>query len=158
MADQVAVLRHGVIAQLDTPAGIYQRPLDPALAHFLGEANVIHTEVDSSNGSGALVAATPLGPLTVAGWPEAGPSGPAHVLIRPEQLVIGAVGGGALPATVESYEYYGHDAVVHVRPEPESLPTLVVRITGGPPLEPGKKVGLTVRGPVVAWPLDGSES
>ena len=42
MADQVAVLRHGVIAQLDTPAGIYRRPLDPALARFLGESNVLH--------------------------------------------------------------------------------------------------------------------
>jgi iron(III) transport system ATP-binding protein len=158
MADQVAVLRHGVIAQLDTPAAIYQRPLDPALAQFLGEANVIHTEVERSNGSGAMVAATPLGPLAVARWPEAGAPGPAHVLIRPEQLVIGAAGAGALPATVESYEYYGHDAVVHVRPELESLPALVVRITGGPPLEPGKKVGLTVRGSVVAWPLDGAKS
>ena len=42
MADHVAVLRHGVIAQLDSPAGIYQRPLDPALARFLGESNVLH--------------------------------------------------------------------------------------------------------------------
>jgi hypothetical protein len=32
------------------------------------------------------------------------------------------------------------------------LPELVVRITGGPPLAAGLRVGLSVRGPVVAWP------
>ena len=39
--------------------------------------------------------------------------------------------------TVQSYEYFGHDAVVRVRPDDEGLPELVVRITGGVPLEPG---------------------
>ena len=35
MADQVAVLRHGVIAQLDTPSGLYGVPGDAELARFL---------------------------------------------------------------------------------------------------------------------------
>ena len=56
-----------------------------------------------------------------------------------------------------SYEYYGHDAVVRVHPEVDGLPDLVVRVTGGSPLAPGTKVGLSVRGRVVAWPLDGPD-
>ena len=61
MADQVAVLRHGVIAQLGTPADIYQRPLDPALARFLGESNVLHAAVGAaaSGPAGSLAADTP---------------------------------------------------------------------------------------------------
>ena len=59
-------------------------------------------------------------------------------------------------ATVQSYEYYGHDAVVRVRPEGPELPELVVRVTGGPPLELGHRVGLTVQGAVVVWPREPS--
>ncbi len=152
MADQVAVLRHGVIAQLDTPAGIYQRPLDPNLAEFLGESNVLHAPVERRPGDQAVVAPTVLGELVVLGWPSGEAPGPAHVLIRPEQLVIGDASSSALAATVESYEYYGHDAVVRVHPESDQVPDLIVRVTGGTPLAPGSRVGLTVAGSVVAWP------
>ena len=152
MADQVAVLRHGVIAQLDTPAGIYQRPLDPALARFLGESNVLHATVSAGgpNGTAAMVADTPLGSLPVEGWPV--PRGrPGSRMIRPEQLVIGDVDLGRLAGTVESYEYYGHDAVARVQPEAGSLPDLIVRVTGGIPLVTGARVGLT-RGRGRWWP------
>ena len=77
-------------------------------------------------------------------------------MVRPEQIELGEVGEG-IDGVVASYEYYGHDAVVRIRlermgvPEP-GLPELVVRITGGPPLAAGLRVGLSVRGPVVAWP------
>ena len=47
---------------------------------------------------------------------------------------------------IESYEYYGHDAVVRVRPEVDQLPELVVRVTGGSPMSTGSRVGLSVRG------------
>jgi iron(III) transport system ATP-binding protein len=157
MADHVAVLRHGVIAQLDTPAALYRHPLDPALARFLGESNVLHGAV-RRGGDSALAAETPLGSLPVERWSgSAAPAGdPAHVMIRPEQLRIVAVGSGPVVATVESYQYFGHDAVVRVRPEAadDTLPELVVRITGGTPLTTGTRVGLRVQGPVVAWPIE----
>jgi iron(III) transport system ATP-binding protein len=158
MADQVAVLRHGVIAQLDSPAGIYRHPLDPALARFLGESNVVHAPVGARrDGGGAGMAAdTPLGALAVEGWPAAAAGGPAHVMIRPEQLLIEEAASAPLAATVQSYQYFGHDAVVRVRPEADQLPELVVRVTGGTPLVAGARVGLRVQGPVVAWPIDAS--
>ena len=149
MADQVAVLRDGVVAQLDTPAGLYGHPEDAAVAQFLGEANLIEGEISDG------IATTMLGRLRVGSW--SGPSsGLARVMVRPEQIHLGEVGEG-IDGVVASYEYYGHDAVVRIRlerlgvPEP-GVPELVVRITGGPPLTPGLRVGLSVRGPVVAWP------
>jgi iron(III) transport system ATP-binding protein len=150
MADQVGVLRDGVVAQLDTPAGLYGHPEDAGVAQFLGEANLIEGEVRDG------IAATMLGRLPVGSW--SGPSsGLARVMVRPEQIELGEVGEG-IDGVVASYEYYGHDAVVRIRlerlgvPEP-GLPELVVRITGGPPLAAGLRVGLSVRGPVVAWPV-----
>ena len=55
---------------------------------------------------------------------------------------------------VRSYEYFGHDAVVRVKPDNGGLPELVVRITGGTPLVPGTRVGVTVHGAVMVWPED----
>ena len=151
MADQVAVLRQGVIAQLDSPTALYGRPGDVDLAQFLGESNVLDGEVRDGT------ARTPLGPLVVEAWSGPAAGGRARVMVRPEQIRLEQPANGGLAATVESYEYYGHDAVVRVRPEADGLPNLVVRVTGGVPLEPGHRVGLTVLGAVVVWPLEPEE-
>ena len=142
MADQVAVLRHGVIAQLDTPAALYGRPGDVELAQFLGESNVLDGEVrDGTADDGAR----PSRGGRRGSGPAAG--GRAQVMVRPEQIRLEEPPNGAVAATVQSYEYYGHDAVVRVRPDAGGLPDLVVRVTGGVPLEPGRRVGLSVVGP-----------
>jgi iron(III) transport system ATP-binding protein len=146
MADQVAVLRHGVIAQLDTPAALYGRPGDVDLAQFLGESNVLEGEVHGGS------ARTALGDLSVAAGNGSPSQGRAQVLVRPEQIRLAEATNGGVVATVQSYEYYGHDAVVRVRPEGTVLPDLVVRVTGGVPLEPGRRVGVSVLGAVVVWP------
>jgi iron(III) transport system ATP-binding protein len=146
MADQVAVLRHGVIAQLDTPAALYGRPGDVDLAQFLGESNVLEGEVHGGS------ARTALGELSVSAGNGSPSQGRAQVLVRPEQIRLAEATNGGVVATVQSYEYYGHDAVVRVRPEGTGLPDLVVRVTGGVPLEPGRRVGVSVLGAVVVWP------
>jgi iron(III) transport system ATP-binding protein len=152
MADQVAVLRDGVIAQLDTPARLYGHPGDAELARFLGESNVLEGEVHDG------VATTGLGRLPVGAWSGPAGGGTARVMVRPEQIVLVEAAADGLEGTVASYEYFGHDAVVRVRPGPEGLPDLVVRVSGGRPLEPGHRVGLTVRGAVVAWPCEPVEA
>jgi iron(III) transport system ATP-binding protein len=151
MADEVAVLRHGVIAQLDTPAGLYGHPEDPELARFLGESNVLEGEVRDR------VAVTALGRLDLGTWAGPPAGGRARVMVRPEQIALGDVAAGSVEGTVASYEYFGHDAVVRVRPGSDGLPDLVVRVVGGVPLELGRRVGLSVQGPVVAWPVEAAE-
>ena len=145
MADQVAVLREGVVAQLDTPSQLYEHPGDEELALFLGEPNVVEGHVDGA------VAATAFGPLALTGW--TGPTrGAARVLVRPEQLTLVDAGSGEVDGTVASSAYFGHDTVVRVRLADAELPELVVRVSGGSPIETGRRVGLRVRGSVVAWP------
>jgi iron(III) transport system ATP-binding protein len=162
MADQVAVLRGGVIAQHDTPAGLYGRPHDPALARFLGESNLLDAAVAPAStfafAAATMTADTAFGLLEVEAWSGDPVGGPAHVMVRPEQLQIGEAGNAKVAGTIESYQYFGHDAVVRVRPESDDLAELVVRITGGTPLSTGSRVGLTVLGPVVAWPIDQTPS
>jgi iron(III) transport system ATP-binding protein len=152
MADQVAVLRGGIIAQVDTPTRLYGTPRDAGVAEFMGEANLIGGTLADHGVD------TPLGRLETIGSDAGSPVGsPAWVMVRPEQLLIGPAdragsGGEGVDGIVQSYEYFGHDAVVRVRPELAALPLLIVRITGGEPIVPGTRVSLQVRGAVVAWP------
>jgi iron(III) transport system ATP-binding protein len=161
MADQVAILRGGVIAQINTPSGLYRLPRDAELAQFLGEANLVE-----GTASGSTVQ-TALGQLEMAtsGTPGTGASGRVlgndrpvdgrvKVMVRPEQLILDEGGTRGIPSVIRSYEYFGHDAVVRVQPEIAGLGELVVRITGAEPLVPGARVGVSVHGPVVVWPLD----
>jgi iron(III) transport system ATP-binding protein len=180
MADRVAVLREGRIVQYAAPEELYMRPADPALARFVGDANLIDGRLVGGDGSaggwqhgadtpaGLLqhpgqVVDTVLGRLTVAasGHASAPDGGAVTVLIRPEQLEIserqlaaaaGSQGSGCLSGRVVACEYYGHDAVLRVQPDDAAEGrTVIVRTSGGPQLLPGALVFVRARGPVVAW-------
>jgi iron(III) transport system ATP-binding protein len=149
VADWVAALRDGKIAQCATPEDLYSRPADPELAAFIGDANLLEGVVNDG------VAKTLLGnlPLDAAAAPRAG-TGQVTVLIRPEQIELGR-GEDGVAGSVTSFGYHGHDAVVHVRPDHDAEGrTILVRIIGGPSLPVGSQVTLRARGPVFAWPRD----
>ncbi len=173
MADQVAILRGGVIAQINSPSSLYRLPRDAELAQFLGEANLVEGTASGKTvqtALGELEVAAP-GP-TVEAAPTSGPApapaaapaepplgqgrlqGRVKVMVRPEQLVLDDDGASGVSSVVRSYEYFGHDAVVRVQPDNGGLPELVVRITGGTPLVPGTRVGVSVHGAVMVWALD----
>jgi iron(III) transport system ATP-binding protein len=178
VADRVAALRDGTIAQYAAPEDLYGRPVDPGLASFVGEANLLEGVLN-----GAVVK-TLLGNLPVdPAAPALGIAGQVTVLIRPEQIELapadhplasdgppapnglsapdglsapnGTSAADGLPGRITSYGYHGHDAVLHVQPDraPDDR-TLVVRIIGGRHLPVGFPVTLHARGPVFAWPRD----
>ena len=45
LADRIAVLRDGTIVQYAAPQDLYMRPADPALARFVGDANLLDGQV-----------------------------------------------------------------------------------------------------------------
>jgi iron(III) transport system ATP-binding protein len=149
MSDLVAVIRDGRIGQTGTPQELYEHPVDPAMAEFLGDANLIRGSVDND------VASTPLGPLPLrpGTTPVAGPTS-AVVMVRPEQLEIWPGRGvHGLGARVVESQFHGHDAVMRVLPDASSgIASIVVRTDGGLALAPGTEVTVTARGPVLAWP------
>jgi iron(III) transport system ATP-binding protein len=148
LADLVAVLRNGKIAQCATPQELYMWPADDELARFIGEANVIAGVLD-----GTLVD-TPLGKLAAHWRGEPLPSGsPVRVLIRPEQIDLAAAGGEeGLAGQIVRRGYHGHDAVLHVQIDGEhGARQLTVRTAGEAPPAPGSKVRLSARGPVLVW-------
>jgi iron(III) transport system ATP-binding protein len=164
MADRIAVLRDGKIVQYAAPQDLYTRPADPALARFVGDANLLDgylADGVAEAGTGGRAVDTILGrlPLEPSSTVTAG-SGAVTVLIRPEQLEMIAgdrsKGGGyqadCLTGHVVACEYYGHDAVVRVQPDGEhGGQEVIVRTAGGPQLPAGSPVIVRATGPVLAW-------
>jgi len=149
VADQVAALRDGTIAQCAAPEDLYSRPADPGLARFVGDANLLEGVLDGGAVK-TLLGDLPLDPKAV----PAGQPGQVTVLIRPEQIELDP-GQDGMAGQVVSYGYHGHDAVVHVRPafDADGL-TIIVRVRGGRHLPVGSPVTLRARGPVFAWARD----
>jgi iron(III) transport system ATP-binding protein len=167
MADRIAVLRDGTIVQYAAPQDLYTRPADPELARFVGDANLLDGKLADwpaavAGGAGAvdtILGRLPLEPASAL----AASSGEVTVLVRPEQLEIladsracadGAAGAqpDCLAGHVVACEYYGHDAVVRVRPAGEpGGQEVIVRTAGGPQLPAGTSVYIRARGAVIAW-------
>jgi spermidine/putrescine transport system ATP-binding protein len=85
MSDRVAVMSNGVIEQLDEPRAIYDRPLTPFVADFIGDMNFIDGTV-SASADGVFVVDAGSG-VTVRGSGDAFPGARVRVGIRPERMV-----------------------------------------------------------------------
>ncbi|WP_419728029.1 ABC transporter ATP-binding protein [Lichenicola sp.] len=144
MGDQVGVLRRGRLVQIAAPAELYRNPVDAELARFVGEAVLLPGHAQDGGVECAL------GHLVLA--PGTLQAGPVQVMVRPEQIVLGAALSDGADARVVSVAYYGHDASLGLM-----LPTLdaplVARINGAQALSlhEGDLVRIAVNGPVVAF-------
>lgn len=154
LADRVAVLRDGRVVQCSSPEELYTDPVDPSLASFVGDANLLEGTVRA----GAAV--TPLGPLPIAGSSSFVDAQKVMVLVRPEQLELRAMngeapeGGPSLAGRVVECQYFGHDMLVTVETPAGAhggQHRLYARLTGRAPLATGTPVALAVDGAVKAW-------
>ena len=55
MADTIAVMNHGVIEQMGAPGELYENPVTTFVANFLGQSNLIMTDVVDTAGSDVVV-------------------------------------------------------------------------------------------------------
>ena len=119
LADQVAVMDLGKLLQAGDPATVYNRPVDPFVARFLGATNLIQGQVDAVDSRGDVIVRTPLGRLV--GRTEAKdlvPGSPVTLSIRPEALGLGAAAphqANRFAATVERFVFLGEVRQVYLR-------------------------------------------
>jgi spermidine/putrescine transport system ATP-binding protein len=101
MSDRVAVMSNGVIEQLDEPRAIYDRPLTPFVADFIGDMNFLSGEVAEAADGGFAVTVGP--GVVVRGRGVAARGTQVRVGLRPERIVAvaGAAAGTANSATAE---------------------------------------------------------
>lgn len=55
MADTIAVMNHGRIEQMGAPGELYENPATTFVANFLGQSNLIRTEVVETTGGAVTV-------------------------------------------------------------------------------------------------------
>lgn len=119
LADQVAVIQDGRVAQIAAPVDLYRAPADRSIAAFVGSIVALPATVSGE------VASTVLGELAVH---AGGPQGRVEVLVRPEQLTLSADGAGPR-ARVDDLSYFGHDATVRLTLV-DGGPTIEARVPG----------------------------
>ncbi len=101
MSDRVAVMSNGVIEQLDEPRAIYDRPLTPFVADFIGDMNFLSGEVAEAADGGFAVSVTP--GVVVRGRGAAARGTRVRVGIRPERIVAtSSTGAGTGAGTANS--------------------------------------------------------
>ncbi|WP_322892329.1 MULTISPECIES: ABC transporter ATP-binding protein [unclassified Yoonia] len=119
LAGQIAVMWEGRILQSGPPEEVYARPVCDRVAGFIGKGVVLPVEVVGVMGTKAQVR---LGPVVVtADCPVGTQTGAARLMLRPEQIALGA---GGLAARIARLTFRGNhwDALVEVDGLPEALP------------------------------------
>ncbi|MGE3537734.1 MAG: ABC transporter ATP-binding protein [Candidatus Tectimicrobiota bacterium] len=120
MADRIAVMHRGVIAQLDTPQKVFQTPRSTFVAEFMGLANVIAGQVVAT-AEPLVHLVTPAGLRLVGSCPDAVAVGAAvRLVVRPEVVQVvpygwAWTGDNAFPGRVLSKTYLGEVTELQVQ-------------------------------------------
>jgi ABC-type Fe3+/spermidine/putrescine transport system ATPase subunit len=119
LGDRIAVMREGHIEQIDTPEGIYNRPVNLFVGTFLGQANLLPGRLArrlSTRDGEVAVVETGVGALSaVQKAPAQLKIGQdAVVFFRPEHCSLDRSGSNRISGRVVSREYLGSHQLVEV--------------------------------------------
>jgi multiple sugar transport system ATP-binding protein len=152
MGDRVAVLKDGVLQQVDAPGTLYHEPSNLFVAGFIGSPAMNLVPVGDERPlkvGGAVVAFN--GPADAA---LGDAPGEITVGFRPEAV---SVGDGPLRATIRTVEDLGPEVFVHIAIEHRG--DSVALVSKMPPPfhgQPGDSVGLQITGTTHLFADDGS--
>ena len=146
MADEIALMRGGVIVQKGAPYNVYNAPVDRAAAAFFSDVNVIR-----GTSRGALTE-TPFGAFLTPGHPE---GAAVDIVIRPQHLKIDfdRAGRGPNPTpqdgtpargTVQRARFLGHESLVEFRMDHDGS-ILTASVPGVFLPKPGTALWLMIR-------------
>src|SRR5207248_3147645 len=118
VADRMAVMECGRLAQDGTPAEIYEQPNSRHLADFAGDVNLLEGHLAVSAGEAFVHGSS--GAFRVARRAEAVSGTPVWVALRPEKLRLGRdqrseAGENVLAATVVDVGYRGSTSIYNLR-------------------------------------------
>ncbi len=137
MSDRIAVMERSRVAQIGTPAEIYERPRSSFVASFIGASNLLTGRVSAASG-GRLTVALADGHSFEVGSAKPIPPGTAvEVVVRPERMELGAgeagTGANRLAGVVSEVFYHGSTVQVQVRLGAGGEVTVALRNDGSRP-------------------------
>ncbi|PUA82225.1 ABC transporter ATP-binding protein [Nocardioides currus] len=127
MGDRVAVMKLGVLQQVDTPLRLYDKPVNLFVAGFIGspQMNLLEgTAVDGQVSVGGYK--VPVDPTA-----ERKMDGKVTVGVRPENWRLVSESEGGLPVRVTVVEELGADSFVYGTSDVEGVPSnVIIRVVG----------------------------
>nr|WP_198981825.1 sn-glycerol-3-phosphate ABC transporter ATP-binding protein UgpC [Herbaspirillum sp. ASV7] len=142
LATRVAIMKEGVLQQIDTPENIYNRPANAFVAGFIGSPamNLLHGDGDQDRflvGGGHVVAVQP---------PRAGK---LILGVRPEDVQLAREPGAAnLLGEVYAFELLGDNTLVTVKLEGQYF---VAKLEKGERVKEGDPIAFCIRPERLYW-------
>jgi putrescine transport system ATP-binding protein len=121
LADRIAVMNHGKIVQIGTPAEIYEQPNSRYVADFIGNINLLEGKVASASGGAVRMECSGTGAtIDVDQDVKANAGDTAWFAIRPEKIGVSLAAPAersvnAVEGEVWDIGYLGDISVYHVR-------------------------------------------
>jgi multiple sugar transport system ATP-binding protein len=139
MGDRVAVLKDGILQQVETPRNMYDRPNNVFVAGFIGSPAMNLLEVEAEGGTLHFGGANlPIPRETAEVADKAGRK--LTVGVRPEDMELVAEGQG-IKTTVNLVEELGADAYVYGTADVGGKPyDIIARVDGRKPPQKGESV------------------
>ena len=114
MATRIGLLHQGRLAQVGTPAEIYERPATRYVAEFMGGANILSGTVRHA-GPDAVLDLPAVGTVHARGLAPAGQGAPIHLALRPERIRLDGDGPNRATGTIAETAYRGDVIEVAIR-------------------------------------------
>jgi spermidine/putrescine transport system ATP-binding protein len=151
MSDRIGVMEAGRLNQVGTPEEIYNRPLTPYVADFVGEANMLRCAVVAARANELVFRFASGDEGTAPGEAELAPGALARLVIRPEKVDIARVDAAQSPAAgalhgtvVEEFFLGSHHRFLVELPDDQRVTVLLAnRGSGGGRPSAGDTVRLT---------------
>ncbi len=143
VADRIAVIENGRIAQVGTPDEIYRHPVSAFVASFIGRSNLLDGRADG------MEVTTEFGRLPLS----RAANGNVTLSVRPEQIMLESDPDGA--AAIVGREFRGHDQLYWVQ---DGARCLQVISGAGATLQVGTRVRLRICDCVVPLAAGGQDT
>jgi spermidine/putrescine transport system ATP-binding protein len=147
MSDRIAVMSHGRILQVGSPADIYEHPIDRFVADFIGETNFIEAEVVQRIGKNGEIKLPSGIAINHELSQDTMVGGKVTLAIRPERIDLVRPGADCqLAGKVENIVYFGTDTHFYIDLESGGGITVRVQNRRGHQevLKTGDPVGLRI--------------
>ena len=135
LSHQIAVMHEGRIQQIGTPREVYESPINPFVADFVGNSNFIEGSI-ASGANGCYVVNTEVGDVKVSGGQDFRAGERVALSVRPEDVELSEVkpaGDNVWEGRVEQKVFLGEAIDFQVKVGPRTLlsrrhPTLRTKV------------------------------
>jgi spermidine/putrescine ABC transporter ATP-binding subunit len=148
LATRIGVMQHGRLAQVGTPAEVYERPVSRFVAEFLGAANILPATLRANGPEGAVLDLPGL--ATTVRTASSAPNGTALLALRPERLRLDHAMDNQLRGVLIERGYAGETLTHTVQLDDGTLLRISEALRDGLPATE-KSIGATV---TVGWRPD----